>query len=502
MAEDVNVKLHGDASGLVAEAKKAEEALKKAGDEAAKAPEKTVTAVQKLRAEYKALQEQAALVGVTNIAAFKKVDDAAKGVQNQLRSLRNLGKQKNDVFELLGQTMSRYAAGLVSLGFVVSRLNRFVSESIDTNASLKAKIDDVEKAGNRLQTTMGNLINRVDDASGFTKDLASATNLVASAFGFASSTGNSFLKTLEDINLKIAGAAIGGGLGAATSALGGIGRLAGTDDQGRGGMIGIYDRLKPGVEKSVKDRSDEIRGRIDYNVAKELERQRLEEERALMERNRPFFPFPQPLPLEEDDPASLDTINRRKSRTAQKELGPTRGHTLRQTPTENIEKMNAGLIRGAHAFVSIMSSGLIRVTDSFEGRLLKAAAAFVSQMLLAQGGGLGFIGSILGGVFAAGGTDFTTRGPTLLIVGDNPGGRERVTVEPLSGRGQTRMYGNAVAMAGGGSISTYPSGGYSQSITAVANVDVYLGDKRLVRNIDYGIRARAKELNDRRGVAA
>lgn len=62
--------------------------------------------------------------------------------------------------------------------------------------------------------------------------------------------------------------------------------------------------------------------------------------------------------------------------------------------------------------------------------------------------------SFLGGNFAGGG-DFVTSKPTMLLVGDNPGGRERVTVEPLSGRG-TSSYNprsGLVKMAGGGSLT-------------------------------------------------
>jgi hypothetical protein len=56
---------------------------------------------------------------------------------------------------------------------------------------------------------------------------------------------------------------------------------------------------------------------------------------------------------------------------------------------------------------------------------------------------------------AAGGGDFVTTKPTLLLVGDNPGGRERVTVEPLSGKGQTKIFKDSgmIAMAGGGSLT-------------------------------------------------
>lgn len=71
--------------------------------------------------------------------------------------------------------------------------------------------------------------------------------------------------------------------------------------------------------------------------------------------------------------------------------------------------------------------------------------------------------NIIGGA-AAGGGDFMTSGPTMLLVGDNPGGRERVTVEPISGRGKTTINPNSglIAMAGGGTLTTTGYGGYSQ----------------------------------------
>lgn len=57
---------------------------------------------------------------------------------------------------------------------------------------------------------------------------------------------------------------------------------------------------------------------------------------------------------------------------------------------------------------------------------------------------------------AAGGGDFVTSKPTLLLVGDNPGGRERITVEPLSGKGKTKVHPDSglIAMAGGGTLTT------------------------------------------------
>ncbi len=56
--------------------------------------------------------------------------------------------------------------------------------------------------------------------------------------------------------------------------------------------------------------------------------------------------------------------------------------------------------------------------------------------------------------FAAGGGDFLTKGPTMLMVGDNPGGVERVTVTPISGKGQTVVGDGLIKMAGGGTLTT------------------------------------------------
>ncbi len=56
---------------------------------------------------------------------------------------------------------------------------------------------------------------------------------------------------------------------------------------------------------------------------------------------------------------------------------------------------------------------------------------------------------------AAGGGSFMTKGPQLLMVGDNPGGVERVDVTPVSGRGRTRVgNGGMIQLAGGGSVFT------------------------------------------------
>ena len=71
----------------------------------------------------------------------------------------------------------------------------------------------------------------------------------------------------------------------------------------------------------------------------------------------------------------------------------------------------------------------------------------------------------------AGGGDFLTQGPQLIMVGDNPGGVERVTVEPLSGRGQTKVGkgANLLHLAGGGSVTSLGGQYAGQSIINQVN---------------------------------
>lgn len=84
---------------------------------------------------------------------------------------------------------------------------------------------------------------------------------------------------------------------------------------------------------------------------------------------------------------------------------------------------------------------------------------------------------------AAGGGNFVTKGPALMLVGDNPGGRERVTVEPLSGRGQTRVAGNRIAMAGGGTLTTGFDDGGIQKNGAVSQMQQALMFTNAIKNL-------------------
>ena len=69
--------------------------------------------------------------------------------------------------------------------------------------------------------------------------------------------------------------------------------------------------------------------------------------------------------------------------------------------------------------------------------------------------------SLATSVIAGGGGSFVTNGLTSFTVGDNPGGRELVSVIPLSGRGQSKINGQNIAMAGGGMAMVNSLPGYS-----------------------------------------
>lgn len=84
--------------------------------------------------------------------------------------------------------------------------------------------------------------------------------------------------------------------------------------------------------------------------------------------------------------------------------------------------------------------------------------------------GLANVAKINNVTAAAGGGDFVTKGPQLLLVGDNPGGRERVTVEPLSGRGRTVVGDGMIKLAGGGVVETQSATSSARSAFNFSNI--------------------------------
>jgi hypothetical protein len=86
----------------------------------------------------------------------------------------------------------------------------------------------------------------------------------------------------------------------------------------------------------------------------------------------------------------------------------------------------AVIIRALAREFAIRAAGAFAIGRFARGAALAAASA---AALVASGVVSGLASQISS---AAEGADFTTNGPQLMLVGDNPGGKERVTVEPLS----------------------------------------------------------------------
>jgi len=104
-------------------------------------------------------------------------------------------------------------------------------------------------------------------------------------------------------------------------------------------------------------------------------------------------------------------------------------------------------------------------------------AAGLTQILTA----IGSAKNIIGGA-AAGGGEFMTKGPTMMLVGDNPGGREKITVEPIGAKGKTVVNpkSNLMALAGGGTV--YADGGAAVSSMS-SSVNNAFNVKEMVKNI-------------------
>lgn len=109
------------------------------------------------------------------------------------------------------------------------------------------------------------------------------------------------------------------------------------------------------------------------------------------------------------------------------------------------------------------------------------------------GGGVATLPSLpsLGGSYAGGGS-FMTRGPTSIIVGDNPGGIEHVSVTPISGVGQTRLTNNVIAMAGGGTALAMGSGvgggsGGQGAVVVHQTLNISTGVQETVRAEIFGL---------------
>lgn len=94
----------------------------------------------------------------------------------------------------------------------------------------------------------------------------------------------------------------------------------------------------------------------------------------------------------------------------------------------------------------------------------------LAAMITTIGIGLANVSRIAG--FAGGGS-FLTKGPQMIMVGDNPGGVERVDVTPVSGKGETVWGGNLLKLGGGGTV--FAGDGGLGTNTAVQDINQMAG---------------------------
>jgi len=191
---------------------------------------------------------------------------------------------------------------------------------------------------------------------------------------------------------------------------------------------------------------------------------------------------------------------------------------IQEKKSEDVKKANEAEAKSYLALAQTAQSGLSALAGTFEeGSALQKAAALTNVGInlgtalgnivasttapspdnIATGGiaGIAKYGALLVQVLsamaqarsivegaAAGGGTFYTKGPTMLLVGDNNGGREKVTVEPIASRGKTvvNRNSNLVKMAGGGTLVS--DGGASIS-EVTSRVNNQLNLKELIANL-------------------
>ncbi len=194
--------------------------------------------------------------------------------------------------------------------------------------------------------------------------------------------------------------------------------------------------------------------------AKQIEATYQKEVVALANRNATQEEF---TALEKKRTRELIELNRERVDSAI-QLGQTLGKIIANSIDEtglNLDKLGKGIVLMALdtlekiAIIAIGENAVRNIGQSGWYGLIIAAAesALITAAVEVAKAGLSK---------AAGGGDFMTNGPTMLMVGDNPGGVERVSVTPISGIGHTQINpaSGMVQMGGGGSVTSY--GGYAE----------------------------------------
>jgi len=147
-------------------------------------------------------------------------------------------------------------------------------------------------------------------------------------------------------------------------------------------------------------------------------------------------------------------------------------------------KAFAGKSKGVQIGLALADAGLA-ITRIFSAPAAPFVEPFATATRIATALGVGVkttqaINQIRNA--AAGGGSFLTSGPTTLVVGDNPGGVERIDVTPISGKGKTQInpYSGLLQLAGGGTVIS--DGGLGKN-NATFDVDQSVMMANILRNM-------------------
>ena len=124
---------------------------------------------------------------------------------------------------------------------------------------------------------------------------------------------------------------------------------------------------------------------------------------------------------------------------------------------------SAGSVKGSIASAKMSAVADLQAIGSAVNAIPSSKTVTVTVTSNASGGTSTGAAGRADGAYAGGGS-FVTSGTTNITVGDNPGGRELVTVTPLSGSGTTRPVPGGIAMAGGGSVVVDAGDGYTTPV--------------------------------------
>lgn len=426
-----------------------------------------------LRKRLKEVKNEANATSLSNVSALKRLREEYKRLDLQIKALTK-GK---GMFDGLDGVVNRAALRFASFSAIISGLNRLFDSAIENNKELKSKMDAFQSSTDRATGAFGGFLNRIDDATGFTKALRDELSGIANLL----EKGDVSSVLFNVPYIRFSGSVASDDFIARRRKRQREDALAGaqnevTQAKARGKALDDLIKKQEQEIERVKEESEAVQDLLD---AREALRKSVEE-------------------IGDTGDIGTSDVTRDKIRRAQLK-GIAEFKAEEQEAIDDTEEQRTrSFIRSANVFGNVLEQAILNGGDAFE----KTFKALIAK--LAIGAGFGLIGQALGfgtfgkifggltGLFAGGG-EFYTRGPQLIMVGDNPGGVERVTVEPVSGKGKTRVLNNgAIAMAGGGSVSTVPT----RSSTFVTRELVSLQIDS--QDVDFAIRKNGKRRNDRR----